>query len=315
MEGHQKLLKKIEEYSIICIFGHTSPDGDCYGSQSALKKFIEEIYPTKKVYILGTGFKKAIPYFGEMDQIDDEVVKESLAILVDCSDIERVEDQRITLAKEIVKIDHHMGSEEAGPTVINISNTSACSTAQMVGEFILDNGFTLSKDVAERIFLGIVTDTGRFQFLASSKGTFALMEKIMEAKIDFQKIYDFLYEGSEIATRVKGYISYHFSTYQGVAYIVLDKVTLRKLHADFNYASTMVNALSLMKGFPVWASFCESEEGIVRVELRSKNLNVQKVATIFGGGGHYNASGCRLKKLKDHEKVVKELAKLIEESC
>ena len=84
------------------------------------------------------------------------------------------------------------------------------------------------------------------------------------------------------------------------------------MQVDFNYASTLVNCLALMKEYPVWASFAESEEGLVRVELRSKTLNVQKVATYFGGGGHYNASGCRLKDIKDHEKVVYKLSELIE---
>ena len=188
MTNNNLIFEKIKEYSSICIFGHISPDGDCYGSQSALKQFIKEIFPTKKVYILGSGFSKAIPYFGEMDTIDDELIKESLAILVDCSDIFRVEDQRILMAKELVKIDHHMGSEEAGTATVNVSNTLASSASQMVGELILENNFSLSKEVAERLFLGIVTDTGRFQYLSSSQGTFRLMERIMETKIDFQKV-------------------------------------------------------------------------------------------------------------------------------
>ena len=84
----KELLNKIKEYQTICIFGHTSPDGDCYGTQTGLKCFIKEIYPNKDVFILGSGFTRAIPYFDKMDIVEDNVFKNALAILVDCSDLE-----------------------------------------------------------------------------------------------------------------------------------------------------------------------------------------------------------------------------------
>lgn len=313
MNKNQELMNRIKEYRNICIFGHISPDGDCYGAQSAMKYFLKKIFADKNVYILGSGFSKAIPFFGEMDQVDDEIVSSSLGIVLDVSDMFRIEDPRIASVKEIVKIDHHMNSDQQDYPSVNISNTSACSACQMVGEFILENGYELDKEISERLFLGIVTDTGRFQYLSSSKGTFTLMEKIMETNIDFQKIYDFLYEGDEITTRAKGYISYNFKSCNGVAYIILNKEELKLLNIDYNYASTMVNCLSMMKEYPIWASFAESDDGLIRVEIRSKNYNVQQVATIFGGGGHLNASGCRLHNLEDCQKVIDELVKLIKE--
>lgn len=310
---NKELLNRIKKYDNICIFGHISPDGDCYGAQMALKSFLNRTFKDKNIYVLGTGFKKATHYFGEMDNVDDEIVKNSLGILLDVSDLERVEDQRISTVKEIVKMDHHINSDKQEYATVNISNTKACSACQMVGEFILENGYVLDKQIAERLFLGMVTDTGRFQYLTSSKGTFRLMERIMETGIDFQRIFDFLYESDEITNRAKGYISYSFKTFKNIAYIVLDKSTLSELNIDYNFASTMVNCLSMMKGYPIWVTFAESNEGLVRVELRSKNYNVQKVAVLFGGGGHLNASGCRLTNINDYQLVLNELANLTEE--
>ena len=82
---------------------------------------------------------------------------------------------------------------------------------------------------------------------------------------------------------------------------------------DANYASTMVNCLSLMKEYPIWVMFSENEDGLVRVELRAKKYNVQQVATLFGGGGHLNASGCRLKSINEYQNVLDELLKIVEE--
>ena len=307
------LLNKIKQYQTICIFGHISPDGDCYGAQTSLKSFIKEIYPHKDVFILGSGFTRAIPYFDKMDVVEDNVFKEALAILVDCSDLERVEDKRINLCKEICKIDHHLGSEEKKFSTINISNIKACSASQMVGEFIINNGYTLSKNVAERIFLGIITDSNRFQYLSSCKNLFLLMDKIMLANIDYQKIYDFLYESDERSTRAKGYISYYFKTYKKIAYIILDKKTLKKLNINYNYASSLVNCLSLMKEYPVWVSFAENEDGLIRVEMRSKSFDVQQVAILYNGGGHLNASGCRLSNINECMNLIYKIDELMED--
>ncbi len=314
MNINKKLLEKIKQYKIITIFGHTSPDGDCYGSQTGLMTFLKENFPSKKVYILGSGFSKAIPFFDKMDKVDDETIKKSLAIVVDVSDLERIEDKRVLMAKEIIKFDHHLNSDIPSFASIQTSKTSACSCCQMIGEFILENNYKISKAVGERLFMGIVTDSGRFQYLSSSNGMFYVLDEIMKASIDFQKIFDFLYESDEISVRAKGYIMSNFkTTSKGVAYIVLDKETLNDIKIDYNYASSMVNCLSGMKGYPVWASFCESETGLVRVELRSKIYNVQEIAILFGGGGHQKASGCRLDNIEDYKKVIDKLDEMIRE--
>ena len=315
MNLYKLALKKIKNYSTIIIFGHTSPDGDCYGAQSALKAFLKEICPNKDIFIVGSGFARAIPYFGEMDIIDDSKFEQALGIVVDVSDIERIEDQRVKLCHEVIKMDHHLKSDVDNPFFsLNISNTRVSSASQMIAHFILENNYKISKEVAERIFLGIVTDTGRFNFLSSTQGMFPVLDVLIKSKIDFQKIYDFLYEGDEVATRVKGYISYSFkSSENNVAYIILDKDTLKSLNVDFNYAASLVNCLAGMKEFPIWVLFAESETGLIRVELRSKKYNVQQVAVKFGGGGHLQASGCRINNLDDCVKVIEELDNLLKE--
>ena len=223
MNLYKLALKKIKDYATIIIFGHTSPDGDCYGAQTALKCFIKEIYPNKDVFIVGSGFARAIPYFGEMDIISDELFKNALGIVVDVSDLERIEDQRVKLCHEVIKIDHHLKAEVEDPFFsLNIFNVKASSASQMIAHLILENNYKISKEVGERIFMGIVTDSGRFSYLSSSNGMFSVLDKLMDAGIDFQNIYDFLYEGDEKATRVKGYISYFFKkSKNGVAYAIL----------------------------------------------------------------------------------------------
>ena len=104
---YKKIWVKIKENDVITIFGHVIPDGDCYGSELGLKNAILENYPNKKVYALGSGLPKFFPLVGDMDKVEDEVIKSSLAIIVDTANLSRIEDQRYSLAKDIIKIDHH----------------------------------------------------------------------------------------------------------------------------------------------------------------------------------------------------------------
>ena len=299
-----QLLNRVKAYHSIVIFGHTSPDGDCFSCQSSLKQFIKENFPDKEVYVTGSGFSKALPYFGEMDIVSDEIISNSLGIVVDVSDLERIEDQRVVNCKEIVKFDHHINSDRKGFASVNIADISSGSCAEVIGKFILDNGYEISKDVGERLYLGITTDTGRFLYLNKDADSFIIADKILKSGADLKKIYNFLYESDVISARAKGYIGYNFMVKEGVAYIVLNKEVLNKLGIDYNYASTMVNVMSNLKGVESWVSFAENVDGEVRVELRSSHLNVQKVAVKFGGGGHENAAGCKLKDINKYIDVV-----------
>ena len=117
----EKISNLIEQYDSVVIFGHHHPDGDCYGSQIGLRELLKKHYPNKKVYAVGSGLPDMFSLIGEMDNFSEEVIKESLAIIVDANDVSRMEDMRITKAKAFCKIDHHMDLKTftEGPEVID----------------------------------------------------------------------------------------------------------------------------------------------------------------------------------------------------
>ena len=104
----EELRQIIEANDSIVIFGHIFPDGDCYGSQIGLRELLRLNYPNKKVYAVGSGLRRFFGLMGEMDKVSDDVIKNSLAILVDGNDCSRMEDARVSTAKEFIKIDHHI---------------------------------------------------------------------------------------------------------------------------------------------------------------------------------------------------------------
>ena len=103
----RKILNKIKEYETIIIHGHKRPDGDCYGAQFGLKNIIKESFPDKNVYVVGQR-SEFVDFVGKMDEISNETYQNALSIVVDTAVEDRISDERYTLGKEVIKIDHHI---------------------------------------------------------------------------------------------------------------------------------------------------------------------------------------------------------------
>lgn len=298
----KQVLQQIKKYDSIVIYGHFNPDGDCYGAQIGLKEVIRANYPYKKVYCTGTGVPRFFGVLGKMDKVSDEVIANSLAILVDGNDLSRMEDQRIHTAKAFAKIDHHIdtGGFTEGPFVVDVLANSTCD---IIAGIVQDYNLKISKLGANALYLGILTDSARFQFVNDYVQTFARAKFLCEHGATPTKLSNLLNKSDEQSLIAKGYIMSHYEkTDSGVIYIVLDKETLHKIGISTNEASSLVNLLGNIEGYPIWCSFAEYDDGKVRCEFRSNGPEVQPVAASIGGGGHAMASGCQLEKL-DRKKI------------
>ncbi len=302
-------VKKIEGYDSIVIFGHVNPDGDCYGSQIGLKEAIKMNYPDKKVYAIGSGFQKMIPYLCPMDEIDEETIKQSLAIAVDFAQLGRAEDSRISLAKDQIVIDHHVLIDTFGSWQwIDDGRIAAC---EMLTELIKVLNWKISKLGANALFLGLTTDSGRFQYQPTTASTFHLAAFLLENGADPNYLYLPLYEINESSLHFRGYIYSHYQkTKSGVIYKIFTEKELEKFGLTPQQAVSSVNLLGNIKGFPIWLCAAGNEE-IIRVEIRSSCFNVQTVCANHGGGGHPLAAGCRATDLEEVKAIIDELNDLI----
>lgn len=304
-----KVLNEIINHDSIVIFGHINPDGDCYGSQVALKESIKKMFPHKKVFIVGTGMRRFYDLLGHMDIVDDEVIKQSLAILVDANDLPRMEDNRVFLAKAWIKFDHHIdtGSFKEGPFIVSEKSNSCC---EIILDFLLKAKFPIDEVVANALFLGIVTDTGRFQYIHDFPKAFRQVALLCELGADPTKINRILNITNEESMAFKGYVFTHYQkTENGVIYLKIDKETLNRFNLKPNKAGSMVNLISNIDGYPIWAFFCEQENGQNHAEFRSNGPHVQPIANKYGGGGHLLASGVTLPDSKDEtlDRVILDL--------
>ena len=157
-----EILEKIKQYNRIIIHRHIRPDGDCIGSQSGLKLAIKLNYPEKEVYAVGDIIPEYCTPYGILDNVEDDMYKDALVIVVDTATDSRICDQRYKTGAYIIKIDHHDDSSEYGNINYVLPEIPAC--AAIITKLLNMWNFEINDKIASSLFFGIVTDTGRFRY-------------------------------------------------------------------------------------------------------------------------------------------------------
>lgn len=301
------ILNKIAQYDSIVIFGHIFPDGDCYGSQLGLREALKLRYPQKKIYAVGSGFKKMIPFLEPLDDVDDKTIASSLGIAVDFNTIERAEDPRIQQAMDLVMIDHHLPSETPIGSIQYV-DTNKIAACEILAEWFMKEKWALNPLAANALFLGITTDSGRFQFQPTTAETFRVAAFLLEQGAEPDALYAMLYETEEESLAIRGYLFSHYEkTKEGVIFVKLTQETLKQLGITAQKGVSMINLLANIKGYPIWAFFSEERPDFIRVEIRSMHTSIQPICAAHGGGGHPLAAGCHVSSWQEADQVIQEL--------
>lgn len=318
----QEILKKIEAYDTIIIHRHNKPDLDALGSQLGLKGAINLTYPNKKVYAVGDMNK--FRFIGEMDEISDDVYQDALVIICDVADSKLISDHRYFLAKEIVIIDHHRNGVNLDyegrvcevPYYAYI-RPEYIACAEIVTMLINDWHFKLDALSATRLYGGIVTDSGRFQYGHNFANVFRVSAYLMDCGADPQFIYKNLYVESLESRKIKNYLQAQMKlTKNNVAYMMNDKDLFEKFDVDtFTISRGMVNLMAGIEQVKIWCNFTyDAQTGKILGEFRSRDIVIVNIATKYGGGGHENACGATIDSFDVAYQVLEDFDKLLEES-
>ncbi len=308
-----KAFDAIKKYDVIVIHRHQNPDGDAMGSQLGLKRVLQTNFPDKKIYAVGDQAGRFSFMEGSvMDEISDDVYKGALAIVLDTSAKSLISDDRYTLAETTIRIDHHIFVEDIAD--IDIDDTSFESCCGLVTYLVREWGLTVDSCAAQALYTGIVTDSGRFYYDATSPRTLALASFLLEKGFNPADIYSNLYTDTyeNVKKRAQFVLSIQF-TPEGVAYSYSDTQRVRELDMEAQSISRgFVNTMGDLKGVDAWVNFTECKQGVL-CEIRSKNLDINQIAVAHGGGGHLKASGATLKDRQEAMQVLEELNALVRE--
>ena len=307
MNIYKQVFEKIKEYDNVVIARHIGADPDALGSQFALKNIILELFPDKKVYAVGNPASR-FKFFGSQDKIDNLNTNKSLCIVLDTPDIKRIDGADINNFEFVIKIDHHPIIDKYAN--IEIIDDNACSSSQLILEFVYENNISLSESCAEKLFLGIVGDTDRFLHDYTSPRTFELVTRLLkDTNIDFTKLYGYLYQRPIAEVRFEGYIYQNLTlTENGVAYVKLTDKLMKEYGVDSAAAGNMINDLKFVNEITVWVFLSEDpKSNLIRANIRYVGPYVNDIATKYCGGGHKYASGVKLKSREEADKLIKDL--------
>ncbi len=315
LEQKRVILDKIKEYDRIIIFRHTRPDGDAVGSTKGLREILRLTYPEKEIYLLNSDYADYVAFLGDEDAPkDDDVYREALGIVIDTATSERVSNPKYTLCRELVKIDHHIDVAPYGDYMWIEEERSSAS--EMIADFYATfrDELKINKDAATYIFTGMVTDSGRFRFRSVSGDTMRLAGMLIDLGIDTDVIYANLYMDPFEELKFKSYIYGQIKlTENGVAYMYIDREMQSRFGMSFEQASACVSYMDSIRDSLIWLAFIESEDGSVRVRLRSRFVTVSELAGRYHGGGHACAAGATVHSEDEMQKLLSEADALLRE--
>ena len=302
-----EMLAKIKDAKKVIVIGHVTPDGDCLGDQFGLKEIIKDSY-NKEVYAVGEA-SETLAFMGKLDNVADEVFKESLVVLVDVATIDRISDDRYKLAKDIIKFDHHLGSEKTGSIDYVIPNIS--SVCEMLALIAYENKLKVSKYAAESLLTGIITDSGSFKFDGVSPDTFKAASFLLECGADIVEVNKKISMVTIKELKMKAYVIDNMKTTdEGFAYCVITKKAMDEHECIYEEASNALSSLANIYGYPIWALILEKGDEY-RIRLRSNGPRIDTLAHMYDGGGHKMASGCHIFDLKEVENFAKDADEIL----
>lgn len=310
MMNFYQLRSLIERYDSIVIFRHIRPDGDAAGSQLGLRSFLRDNFTEKKVLAAGMEVYDRYPF---VDDVSDKMIKESLAIVVDTSNRERIDDQRFLLAKKIVKIDHHPIVDQYGD--LNYVKVEAAAACQFITEIITDEAFKdtfISKQTAEYLYSGLLTDTLGLRVASVTAETIKTAYILSTKGIDVYELNRRMFDVHRDIFDFCSYMRNKVIHDNGLAYAIIDNSDLEHCHISGSVARNYVSELGGVIEHKIWCLFTQAPDGSFDGSLRSqKPYPVNQIAAAHNGGGHANASGVKKLSLADIKAMLEELKKVI----
>ena len=302
----KRLVEKSDRFAILV---HRNPDGDAVGSSLALAHFLRGMGKIADV-IVPNAFPDFLKWLPASDSVVNFEQKKEEAVgllnkadIIFCLDfnalsrIGEIADIVSPLSTPRILVDHHLYPEDG--FVVALSNTAACSTAELVYNLVdyLGDGALPSRYIAECLYTGIMTDTGNFAYASNRKEIYIVVARLIEAGIDKDLIYRRVFYNYSIdRLRLFGYVMNHKLSYypqSNATLITLTYNEMRRFNAIKGDTEGLVNMPLQIKGVRFSCFLREEQPGKINVSLRSvDDFPCNSVAAdFFSGGGHKNASG------------------------
>lgn len=306
-----EILEMIKEFETIIIHRHQRPDPDAIGSQAGLAEILKASFPQKRILLAGEA-TDGLDFLASMDNVTSKDYENALAIIVDTSNTPRIDGKDYSLAKKWIKIDHHPNDEPYGD--ICYVDTTASSCSEIIADFYFthEKELKMSSNGARLLYAGIVGDTGRFMYPATSSKTLEIAAKLR--KFDFDAAF-LNRQIDQVPLKVAKLFGFVFDQVEidefGAGRVMLSADTMKKYQVVDEETAPIVSLPGKIEELLAWVIFVAQEDGTFRVHFRSKGPVVNELAKAHNGGGHPLASGAKAKDIAETEEIYASLKKIV----
>ena len=302
-DSRRRVLDELERAGKFILVTHENPDGDALGSLMALRELLQRL--GKDAIMFMASDELPLPYEYRFFLLDDlvttppEDVEDRTIVFLDCGNIDRNPAEMLKReSAHILNIDHHHDNTRFG-TVDHVVPEASC-TAEIVWDLMGELDVEPSLTIAEALYVGLVTDTGKFMYENTGTRAHLMAAELIEAGVDVHDIYRRLYEGvpyGKLELLARGLAN--IQRYDGGALTLthLSADDYRETGAEENYSEGVVDHLRSVDGTAVAVLvrdlLASGKAGRRKVSLRAtdERVDVSRIARAKGGGGHRQAAG------------------------
>ncbi|MBV8256363.1 MAG: bifunctional oligoribonuclease/PAP phosphatase NrnA [Actinobacteria bacterium] len=291
LRGHDRFL----------VVTHENPDGDALGSLLATTLALRQLGKDAVMYLAGDS---PVPHeygfmaLGDLVRTPPPDAGERVLVAVDCAQADRIGDaDATTRAPLVVNIDHHHDNTRFGDE--NLIVADASSTGEVLRDVIRELGVELTPEIAEPLYIALVTDTGRFQYTNTTPKALRLAAELVEAGADVHAVFQQVYESVEFAKlKLLARALERAQVLEGGRVVVshLVRTDFAEVGAVEPYSEGIIDYLRAVEGAELAVLIREPPRDAApprKISLRSSvdELDVSAIARVFGGGGHRQAAG------------------------
>lgn len=309
MSERAEIIQRLKDDQKFLLTTHENPDGDALGSLVAMNGVLQEMGKDTVMFMRETEFP--LPYEYRYLLAEDGAIhfepadlKDRTVIYLDCGSFERM---RVDFLKSddltLLNIDHHHDNTRFGD--LNLVESTRSSTAEIVYTLAKELGVELTPFLADALYVGLVTDTGRFMYQNTGPEAHEMAADLLRSGVDVHAAYTRLYEDQPAGkVELLGRALTTLQRFDGglLSIVNLTKADFDETASEETYTEGIVDFARAISGTAVGAMYRQltgdDREHLAKISLRSSDgrVDVSKIARDFNGGGHKQAAGATTDK-------------------
>jgi phosphoesterase RecJ-like protein len=300
--ARELVLARIDADSSFVLVTHEHPDGDALGSLVGMQGLLTALGKHSQTYVSPDDLPlpreyRMLPLDALITEPPADIAQRTV-IFLDCGNIDRIAAEELRGGAHLLNIDHH--HDNTGFGTINLVEPAASCTAEIVWDLMSGLGLTPDRQVAEALYMGLITDTGRFMYENTTPRSHRMAASLLDAGVDVPGVYKRLYEDLPAGKlTLLGLALGHMQRFDSGELTIasLSAEDFRSAAAEDSYSEGIIDQLRALQGTKVAALVRElssgERKGQHKVSLRATDddVDVSVIARAQGGGGHRRAAG------------------------